>query len=166
MAPSERLQKFFFPSFTKRFVLRILLLICATWFIFSFLFIPLRIEGQSMVPTYDDGSFALCWRLQYLFTQPKRGDVVTVRFAGKNVMLLKRIVGLAGDSVSFQNGQLYINQIHVSEPYVIHNSQWNLEERIVKPSYVYVVGDNRGSAMQRHKFGQVKSKRIIGGVIP
>lgn len=166
MAPSERLQKFFFPSFTKRFVLRILLLICTTWLFFSFLVIPLRIEGQSMVPTYGDGSFALCWRLQYLFTQPKRGDVVTVRFAGKNVMLLKRVIGLAGDSVSFQNGQLYINQIIVSEPYVIHNSPWNLEERIVKPGYVYVVGDNRGSTMQRHKFGQVKSKRIIGGVIP
>ena len=119
-----------------------------------------------MAPTYGDGSFALCWRLQYFFTPPKRGDVVTVRFAGKNVMLLKRIVGLAGESVSFQNGQLYINQSPISEPYVIHNSQWNLEERIVKPGHVYVVGDNRGSPMQRHKFGQVKSKRIMGGVIP
>ena len=119
-----------------------------------------------MAPTYDDGSFALCWRLQYLFSSPKRGDVVTVRFTGKNVMLLKRIVGLAGDTVSFQNGKLFINQTPVSEPYVINNSKWQLAERIVKPGHVYVVGDNRGTPMLRHKFGQVKSKRIIGGVIP
>jgi len=119
-----------------------------------------------MEPTYDDGSFALCWRLQYLFSLPKRGDVVTVRFSGKNVLLLKRIVGLAGDTVSFQTGQLFINQKPVSEPYVINNSKWQLAERIVKPDHVYVVGDNRGTSMQRHKFGQVKSKRIIGGVIP
>lgn len=166
MAPSETLQKFFFPAFTKRFLLRIFLLVCITWFIFSFLLIPLRIEGHSMVPTYRDGSFALCWRLQYLFSPPKRGDVVTVRFAGKKVMLLKRIVGLAGDTVSFRNGQLYINNNLVSEPYVVNNSKWQLAERVVKPGYVYVVGDNRGTSMQRHKFGQVKSKRIIGGVIP
>ncbi len=119
-----------------------------------------------MVPTYLDGSFALCWRLQYLFSPPKRGDVVTVRFAGKNVMLLKRIVGLAGDTVSFRNGQLYINKNPVAEPYVINNSKWQLAERIVKPGYVYVVGDNRDTPMQQHKFGQVNSKRIIGGVIP
>jgi signal peptidase I len=166
MAPSDTLQKFFFPSLTKRFFLRIFLLVCATWFTFSFLLIPLHIEGKSMVPTYQDGSFALCWRMQYLFTPPKRGDVVTVRFAGKNVMLLKRIVGLAGDTVSFKNGQLYINNTAVPEPYVVHNSQWQLPERRVKPEHVYVVGDNRGTSMQRHKFGQVKSKRIIGGVIP
>lgn len=119
-----------------------------------------------MAPTYDDGSFALCWRLQYFFSPPKRGDVVTIRFAGTNVMLLKRIVGLAGDTVSFRNGQLYINQNPVSEPYVINNSRWQLAEREIKPGYVYVVGDNRGTPMQQHKFGQVKSTRIIGGVIP
>ncbi len=166
MTPSDALQKFFFPSFSRAFLLRILLLACATWLIFSFLLIPLRIEGQSMVPTYRDGSFTLCWRLQYLFSPPKRGDVVTVRFAGKNIMLLKRIVGLAGDTVSFRSGQLYINNNPVSEPYVIHKSKWQLAERRVKPGHVYVVGDNRGTSMQRHKFGQVKSERIIGGVYP
>ncbi len=119
-----------------------------------------------MEPTYRDGSFALCWRLQYLFATQKRGDVVTVRFSGKHVMLLKRIVGLPGDTVSFINGQLYINKKLFPEPYVSHTSNWQLEERTVRPDYVYVVGDNRGTPMQQHKFGQVKSKRIIGGVIP
>ena len=166
MAAADTLRKFFFPSFTKRFLLRILLLACTTWLVFSFLLIPLRIEGLSMAPTYKNGSFALCWRLQYLFSPPKRGDVVTVRFSGKNVMLLKRIVALPGDTVSFINGKLHINKNLVREPYVVHHSNWQLEERKVKPGYVYVIGDNRGTPMEQHKFGQVKSKRIIGGVIP
>lgn len=119
-----------------------------------------------MIPTYADGSFALCWRLQYIFTPPKRGDIVTVRFAGKHVMLLKRIVALSGDTVSFQNGLLFINKKQVTEPYVIHNLKWNLEERMVKHGYVYVIGDNRGTPMEQHKFGQIKINRIIGGVIP
>ena len=120
-----------------------------------------------MAPTYNDGSFALCWRLQYLFTPPQRGDVVTVRLSGKRVMLLKRIVGLPGDTVSFINGELYLNKKPLSEPYVKQtSSDWQLEERTVHPGYVYVIGDNRGTPMQQHKFGQVSSKRIIGGVIP
>ncbi len=119
-----------------------------------------------MDPTYKDGSFALCWRLQYFFSQPKRGDIVTVRFAGRNIMLLKRILGLPGDTIAFQSGQLYVNGKKLDEPYVVHHSPWELPERTVKPGHVYLIGDNRGTVMKRHKFGQVEISRIIGGVIP
>jgi len=119
-----------------------------------------------MEPTYRDDSFALCWRLQYLFSPPKRGDVVTVRFSGKNIMLLKRIVALPGETVSFVDGKLFIDTKPVPEPYVTYSSNWQLKERKVKPGYIYIVGDNRGPPMQQHKFGQVRSRRIIGGVIP
>ena len=166
MKSSERIRKFFFPTINRRFFLRILLVGGISWLIFSFLLIPLRIEGQSMAPTYKDGSFALCWRLRYFFTQPKREDVVTVRFAGKKVMLLKRIVGLPGDTVSFRDGELYINNTPPVEPYIKYKADWQLAERKVKPGHVYVIGDNRGSPMRQHKFGQVKNSRIIGGVIP
>jgi len=128
MNASKRVRKFFFPAVNRRFFLRLILVGGTSWLIFSFLLIPLRIEGQSMAPTYRDGSFALCWRLHYFFTQPKRGDVVTVRFAGKKVMLLKRIVGLPGDTVSFKDGQLYINNIPQAEPYVTYRADWQLAE--------------------------------------
>lgn len=120
-----------------------------------------------MAPTYNNGSFALCWRLKYLFTPPQRGGIVTIRFSGKHVMLLKRIVGLPGDTIFFIDGQLYLNENPFPEPYVKHNSSdWQLEKRTVKQGYVYVIGDNRGTPMRQHKFGQVRTNRIIGGVIP
>lgn len=119
-----------------------------------------------MEPTYKDGSFALCWRLQYFFSVPKRGDIVTVRFAGKKVMLLKRILGLPGDTIAFRAGQLYVNNQKLDEPYVVHRSPWNLPERTVKPGHVYLIGDNRETIMKRHKFGQVEISRLIGSVIP
>jgi len=161
----SRLLRFFFPTFTKRYVLRLIVLGLGCYLFFSYILIPLRIQGHSMEPTYHDGSYAFCLRPQYLFLKIKRSDVVTVRFAGRSVMLLKRVLALPGDSLEFKEGLLYINEQRTDEPYVQHHSSWNLPVRRIKPGYVYVVGDNRGTSMARHKFGQVKIDRIIGRVL-
>jgi signal peptidase I len=160
------IQHFFFPSLTKRYFLRLLLIALTCSLVFGYLLIPLRIQGFSMDPAYRNNSFAFCWRLQYLFTLPERFDVVTVRFSGRRVMLLKRIVALPGETVEFRTGFLYVNGNLVEEPYVHHRSDWELPPRTVSPGHVYVVGDNRGTSMARHQFGEVTINRIVGGVVP
>lgn len=160
----DLLHRFLAPDLNRFFLLRILVLILATLLIFTQVLIPLRIEGQSMEPTYSNG-FNLCWRGRYLFASPQRGDVVVIRFAGNRVLLLKRIVALAGDTVAFAQGRLLVNGQEVDEPYVRFRSGWNLEPRIVEPGKVYVVGDNRGVPMHRHHFGQVDEQRIVGGLL-
>jgi signal peptidase I len=146
------------------FLLRVLLLILTTALIFTQVLLPLRIEGQSMEPTYTNG-FNLCWRGRYLFSAPQRGDVVVIRLAGNRVLLLKRVVALAGDTVAFVQGTLVVNGQKMDEPYVRYQSDWNLEPRTVDPGKVYVVGDNRGVPMHRHHFGQVEEQRIVGGLL-
>lgn len=163
---SNPVRRFFFPALNKRYFIRLTLLGLACYVIFGHLLIPLRIQGMSMEPTYHDRSFAFCWRLQYLFSAPKRFDVVTLRFAGRRVMLLKRIVALEGETVEFRKGLLYVNGNLTSEPYVHHLSDWQLPPRTIAPGHVYVVGDNRGTSMARHQFGEINMKRIVGGVIP
>lgn len=158
------LRRFIAPELNRRFLLRVLVLILATVLLFTQVLIPLRIDGQSMEPTYSNG-FNLCWRGRYLFASPQRGDVVAIRFAGNRVLLLKRIVALAGDTVAFNNGVLLVNGEKVQEPYVQFRSDWNLEPRTVEPGKVYVVGDNRGVPMNRHHFGQVDEQRIVGGLL-
>lgn len=160
------MRAFLFPSLTRRFLIRILLVGICSYVLFSYVLIPLRIQGKSMEPTYHDGSFAFCLRPSYLFSHMQRFDVVTVRFSGKKVMLLKRIIALAGDTVEFRDGILYVNGKEIQEDYVKFRNPWNLRPRTVKPNHVYVLGDNRGTPMARHRFGQVLSSRIIGGVIP
>lgn len=158
------LRRFLAPELNRFFFFRILGLILATVVIFTQVLIPLRIEGQSMEPTYSNG-FNLCWRGRYLFDSPQRGDVVAIRFAGNRVLLLKRIVALAGDTVAFEHGKLLVNGQQVDEPYVHFRADWNLEPRTVEPGKVYVVGDNRGVPMHRHHFGQVEEQRIAGGLL-
>ena len=149
---------------SKKRLIRICCISLGAYLFFSYVLLPLRIEGRSMEPTYPDGGFRFCWRLQYLFTEPKRGDVVAIRFAGRRVVLLKRVIALAGDTVEFRNGALLVNNQRVNEPYVRFNSNWNLPPRQVAPGRVYVVGDNRGVPMEQHYFGQVLVRRILGSV--
>lgn len=163
---SDKIRKFLFPSLNRKYLTRLIFLCLSCYLLFSYLLIPLRIQGHSMEPTYRNGSYAFCWRPQYFFSQIERFDVVTVRFTGKNIMLLKRVIALSGDILEFRQGILYINGKQIQEPYVHHRTPWNLAPRKIKPGHVYVVGDNRGTSMSRHRFGQVQMNRIIGGVIP
>jgi len=166
MDSSSLLRHFFFPSLNKRYFVRITIVGLISYAIFSFFLIPLRIQGHSMEPAYQDGSFAFCYRLQYLFSQPDRFDVVTVRFSGRSVMLLKRIIAFQGETVEFRKGVLFVNGNLIEEPYVLHRSGWTLPPRTVAPGHMYVVGDNRGTTMAQHKFCEIDIDRIVGRVIP
>ncbi len=144
---------------------RLLLVALCSFIVFRFLLIPVHVRGKSMEPTISDGTLRFCWRLQYLFTPPKRFDIITLRLAGKRVMLLKRIIGLPGETISIKNGVLYINDIETPEPFASLPSTWNLTARTIAPESYYVIGDNRNVPMDTHHFGQVAANRIIGGLL-
>jgi signal peptidase I len=115
-----------------------------------------------MEPTYHDGGINFCWRVPYFFSEPKRGDVVAVRFAGSKVMLLKRVVAQEGEQVEFRDGKLFIDGKEMKEPYVRNPCNWNLPPRRVERDSVYVIGDNRDMPMENHHFGQTSKNRIMG----
>ena len=156
------IRQFFFPSLTPRFLIRASLIALCAYIVFGHICIPLRIQGFSMEPTYTNGGVNFCWRLQYIFSEPTRYDVVLVRLAGRKVMLLKRVVAVAGEFVEFRHGELFVDGAKVDEPYMRYPCNWNLEPRQVEAGCVYVVGDNRSEPMERHYFGQVSLNRIIG----
>lgn len=157
------LRKFLLPRPTRGFLLRTALVTLAAVITFKYIFIPFRVSGESMYPTYRDGQFDFCFTLKYPFSGPRRGDVVLVRWAGMHVMLLKRVVAVAGDTVAFRNGNLYVNNRKVTEPYVKASFDWELPPRKVRRNHVYVVGDNRCVPMEVHDFGQTPVSRIVGG---
>ena len=158
----SRIKAFLFPKANRKYFLRVLIVALTAFVLFKYVLIPFRIEGESMWPTYTNGSVNFCFTLTYLFSRPARGDVVTIRMAGNSVMLLKRIIALENDTVAFKNGRLFVNQQEVTEPYVSGPCDWDLPQRKVKPGYVYVVGDNRSVPMERHHFGQTPVRRITG----
>jgi len=145
------------------FLIRVFLVSLFAYLFFDYLCIPFTIQGISMEPTYRDGRVNFCWRLRYLFSEPKRRDVVAVRFAGSRVMLLKRVVAGEGEQVEFRGGRLFVDGNEIAEPYVRLPCNWNLPSRRVEQNCVYVVGDNRSMPIENHHFGQTSKIRIMGG---
>lgn len=161
----QAIQKFLFPEFNRLFLVRVILIAIVAFVFFKYICIPFQVKGYSMAPTYNNGDFNFCFTLQYMFSPPKRSNIVAVRYAGTHVMLLKRVIATQGETVEFKKGMLYINGHEIREPYVKGKCDWNLPPRMVNPHYVYVVGDNRGVPIETHDFGQTDLSRIIGSPV-
>ena len=153
--------EFLFPHLSKAFFIRLTVVALTAVFVFGFLLMPCVIDGASMLPTYDRHGFTFCKKWSYWFKEPQKGDIVIINY-GKNHYLLKRIVALAGDTVEFRHGVLYVNGEKQDEPYIRYFSDWKLPPRTVAPGKCYVVGDNRSQPINEHIFGQIDLKRITG----
>jgi signal peptidase I len=133
--------------------------------VFNFILLFIRIEGISMLPTYKDRSVHLVSRVAYLWHEPRRGDVVSIRLAGIHVMYMKRIIGLPGETVAFVNGHVLIDGKVLDEPYEKYDCDWNLPPVKLDANEYYVVGDNRTMPPQYHTQGVASRDRIIGKLL-
>jgi signal peptidase I len=150
----------------KRTLVRIVVLVVVSVIIFNYVLVPVRVDGVSMLPTYRENGVNFVNRLAYLFHEPQRGDVVTVRLlAGAHRMYMKRIVGLPGETVAFRDGRLLINGQPLEEPYVKFPCNWDMEPKQVGADQYYVVGDNRDNPWEGHAQGRPARELILGKVL-
>lgn len=152
---------FVFPKMNKCFFIRLGVIVLVTYLFFGFICIPTFVKGGSMEPTYKRIGFNFCWRPTYWFSPVKRGDIVIIKYTDKT-LFLKRVVGLPGDTVEFNNGRLFVNGEYIEEPYRKYVSDWTLPAKKIEPGHIYVVGDNRSMPQEGHKFGMVSLKRLYG----
>jgi signal peptidase I len=162
------LQVISFGRNPRHTIIRIVVLVavCSVAFFSGRVLLPVKVQGISMEPTYRNGSVNFINRLAYLWHAPRRGDVVSVRYAGEHLMLFKRVIALPGETIAFDNGTVLINGQPLDEPYERQRSQtpghWNLAPRKLGPDEYYVVGDNRSMPLDWHYFGSVERVRIMG----
>jgi signal peptidase I len=146
-------------------LVRVAILIIVSIIVFHFILLPIRVDGISMQPTYKSGAVDFVDRLAYVWHEPRRGDVVSVRFAGYHLMLMKRIIGLPGETVAFNKGRVLINGQPLDEPYEKRPCNWTLPAKTLDPDEYFIVGDNRTMRWQDHMFGVVERYRIVGKVL-
>jgi signal peptidase I len=149
----------------KRTLVRIAVLVSVCFVLFKFVLAPIRIVGPSMLPTCRDGRVHVLNRLAYRFHDPRRGDIVGIRYPGEHVLLLKRIIGFPGETVGFHDGRLLINGQRVEEPYVRYPCDWEMAPVSVDPGKYFVVGDNRSMPLEFHYWGQFKREKILGKLL-
>jgi signal peptidase I len=140
-------------------------LVVTCFVVFKFVLLPIRIQGISMWPTYRDRRINFVNRLAYVWSDPKRGDVVSVRLAGTSVMFMKRIVGLPGETVAFHRGHVFINGQLLVEPYMTTRCDWERAPVTLESNQYFVVGDNRTMPKEDHEMGEPHRNRIIGKVL-
>jgi signal peptidase I len=137
------------------------------------------ISGPSMESTMFQNNRVLVNKLSYRLHDIHRGDVVVfdrVTTDGVEVQhddLIKRVIGVAGDSVSIANCVVSVNGNQIDEPYLndYDLAQANLEDRcrvpemvatVVEPGHLFVMGDNRPQSFDSRMFGTIEEDLVVG----
>jgi signal peptidase I len=142
----------------------------------AFLVKPYRIPSESMENTLLIGDRVLVDRISWRFSDPKRGDIVVFHPPFSGPVLIKRIIGMPGDTVSLKDHAVYINGQKLSEPYVRtirgqpvpsdpfdNGLPWSLQSPYKVPAGDYfVMGDNRTDSGDSREFGPVPRAQLVG----
>ena len=146
-------------AFGVKDYIHLCLVVLITFAVCRYVFALHKIPSSSMEPTIKTHSLAICWRLPYLLGDPapKYGDIVSFRDTESNNILIKRVIGLPGDTVSFSGGHVYRNGVQLSEPYVRGVTGSPTESFTVPPGHMFVLGDNRNNS----KDSRFKDKPFI-----
>ncbi|MFN3491267.1 MAG: signal peptidase I [Anaerolineales bacterium] len=124
-----------------------------------------RVDGHSMQPTLEDGEFILVNKVSYLWSEIERGDIIVFHFPlNPEEELIKRVIGLPGDTVQVQNHQVYVNGLPLSEPYIsqlpVYSGEW-----VVTDGYIFVLGDNRNNSNDSKDWGLLPIENIVGKAV-
>jgi signal peptidase I len=122
-----------------------------------------RVHGQSMEPTLHSEQRLVVEKISYRFHGPRRGDIIVLKSPQQNSeLLIKRVIGLPGETVEIRQGRVYVNGQEVNEPYLERPTGGNWGPIIVPPLHVFVLGDNRGFSNDSRAFGMVPIDNIVG----
>lgn len=122
-----------------------------------------RVEGQSMEPNLHNNQRLIIEKISYRFHLPRRGDIVVIKMANRHSdPLIKRVVGLPGETIEIRDGHVYINGQVLTESYLEQLTYGNVGPTVIGPEYIFVLGDNRGASNDSRSFGEVKISSIIG----
>jgi signal peptidase I len=123
-----------------------------------------RVEGQSMEPNLYSDQRLVVEKLSYRFHGPQRFDIVVLKMPSQGEeLLIKRVVGLPGETVEIKNGHVYINGEPLEEPYIEEMTQPGRHGKVtVPPLHVFVLGDNRDRSNDSRSFGPVAIDNLVG----
>ena len=135
-------------------LVRTLIWVFLIFVLFKFVLVGIRVRGQSMEPNFHDGQIKILNRLAYKRHPPKRGDVIAFHADEYNALILKRIIGLPGETVSIhRGGEIFINGKHLDEPYATKGHTSYRGTHTLEPNQYFLFGDNREISEAYSKYG-------------
>jgi signal peptidase I len=148
----------------------------AAFLLRTFVIQQFAVDGQSMLGTLHSGDHVIVDKLSYNIHDPRHGDVVVLKDVKESLEvrdLIKRVIGLPGETIEYRDCQLYIDGARIREPYLdpllvtadhCGDSQAPVE---VEPGHVFVMGDNRGASLDSRTLaiGQIPYDHLIGRAV-
>jgi signal peptidase I len=139
--------------------------------IYAFLFRPFEVKGDSMFPNFKDGEYVLTNLISLRFGNPKLGDVIVFKAPNDPEKdYIKRIIGVAGDSIMLKDGDVYLNGVKFDQSKFLKPSvktyggaflAENQEITVPQDSF-FVLGDNRPYSSDSREWGFVAKSKLMG----
>lgn len=156
-------------------ILQTLILAAAAFVVvYMFLFRPFEVKGESMFPTFHDSEYLITNIIGMKLSDPKPGDVVVFKSPDDPERdFIKRVIGIAGDNVSINEGHVYVNGKLLDESAYLKPEVKTYggsflqdgKEVTVPEGYFFVLGDNRSFSSDSREWGFVPKKNIIGNSV-
>jgi len=136
--------------------------------IIVFLYQPVKVEGTSMTPLIADQERIFINKFVYHYQNIQRGDIVVFWYPmDSSKSFIKRVIGLPGETISIEQGRVFINGAALDEPYVppqFADAGYYGPVKIPEDQY-FVMGDHRSSSNDSRVFGPVHSRHIYGKAV-
>ncbi|MEL7632528.1 MULTISPECIES: signal peptidase I [Sporomusa] len=131
----------------KDWVISILIAIVLAFFIRYFIVELYMVEGPSMRPTLVNGERLVVNKFIYRFKAPERGEILVFRYPrDPSRDFIKRVIGVAGDTVEIKDSRVLLNGQLLNEPYILERTRGAYPAVTVPEGHIYVMGDNRNNS--------------------
>jgi signal peptidase I len=168
-APAQRSSAWSAISWFRDLVFSVLIAVVLIVFIYQ----PVKVEGTSMMPTLTDQERIFINKFTYRFGLGgvERGDTVVFWYPqDTSKSYIKRVIGVPGDRVRVDAGQVYVNGQAMVENYVPAEnrdfSSWREgEEQVVPDGKYFVLGDHRNQSSDSRMWGYVPRENIYGKAV-
>jgi signal peptidase I len=139
-------------------------------FVIVFVYRPVKVEGTSMMPTLSDEERIFINQFTYRFgiSDIQRGDTIVFWYPWDHTKsYIKRVIGLPGDLVQIEDGQVFVNHKALAEPYLPeeYRDHSSMEPQRVGPGEYFVLGDHRSSSNDSRVWGTVSRNLIFGKAV-
>jgi signal peptidase I len=137
-------------------------------FVIIFLYQPVKVEGVSMMPSLEDQERIFVNKFVYRLEPIERGDIVVFRYPrDPSQSYIKRVIGIAGDRIRIDAGQVYVNDQALDEGYVppAYSDSRPYPETLVPADCFFVLGDHRSKSRDSREFGPVNQSLIYGKAV-
>lgn len=126
----------------------------------TFIITPVRVDGDSMKNTLKNGDILLLYKLSSI----DRFDIIVLDEEKDNEKIIKRVIGLPGETVAIKKGKIYINDKVIDDEYAYgETSDYN--KVTLKDDEYFILGDNRLISKDSRYFGPIKDNEIKGEIV-